>query len=210
MQENKINHNSIHEAMAAVLGEIQDPPLDSVNPHFKSKYSSLPAVLGSIRSLASKHGLAVIQITDDQKLITRVIHVSGGTIESSTTLPATTNMQALGSAITYARRHHLTAIFGICGNEDDDGDQSKAIAKPKSAKPQPTTATSPSTSLAQIKKILVELGINTQEGALEFLRDNLGVDISNFKLPEQKLKNILSKLLIYKNDKNRGPNQESI
>lgn len=198
-------HNNIYEAMSALLGEIQDPALDSVNPHFKSKYSSLPAVLQAIRGVASKHGLSLVQLIDDGKLITKVSHTTGGEIVSNIALPQGGTMQALGSAITYARRYSLTALFGICGDEDDDGNQASTVkAKPAQAKP-----TTPST-LLQIKKILSEEGVKADGEALEFLA-GIGVEIQNFNLSEPQLKNILTKLLIYKNEgKNKQNNQATL
>lgn len=44
--------------------------------------------------------------------------------------------QSLGSSLTYARRYALSAIVGICADEDDDGEKAmgrKAIAAPETA-----------------------------------------------------------------------------
>lgn len=131
MNTTKTEHKSIVEAMSAVMGEIQDPALDAVNPHFKSKYASLPAVLKAIRPLASKHGLSVVQLIDGSTVQTKVYHSSGGEITSVVQLPPTQSMQNLGSAITYARRYALTAIFAICGDEDDDGNEASKTPAPK-------------------------------------------------------------------------------
>lgn len=201
------HYNNIYEAMSAVLGEIQDPVLDSVNPHFKSKYSSLPAVLQAIRPVASKHGLSLVQLIDDGKLITKVCHVTGGEIVSSINLPTSGTMQALGSAITYARRYSLTALFGICGDEDDDGNQASTV------KEKPTQQVKPSapSTLLQIKKILSEEGVKADGEALEFLT-GIGIEIQNFNLSELELKNILAKLLIYRDyikNKNGKQNQQT-
>lgn len=177
--ENK--HNNIHEALSSIIGEIQDPALDSTNPHFKSKYASLPAVLQVIRPVVAKHGLSFVQIIEDNKLVTKLTHPNGGEIVSSVNLPTGGTMQALGSSITYARRYSLTAMFGICGDEDDDGNS----ATTKLPQQVPT--------INQIKKILASKGITTTEEALSYLSD-LGFKIQNFNLPEKILKEILTKI----------------
>ena len=57
-------------------------------------------------------------------LITTLRHVSGEEIQSELAFPELVPnrgniMQALGSAITYARRYALLAIYGLAGDDDD-------------------------------------------------------------------------------------------
>lgn len=139
-------------ALAAFLGEVRDPALDGVNPHFRSKYATLPGVLQTVRPLLAKHRLAVVQAPDllDGRLVlkTRLLHAEGEVIETALPLPEATTMQAMGSAITYARRYALTALLGICGDEDDDGNSASQV-KPaprtaaKMATPAPAAETTP-------------------------------------------------------------------
>jgi hypothetical protein len=137
-------------ALSAFLGEVKDPSLDGVNPHFRSKYATLPGVLQCVRPLLAKHKLAVTQAPDirEGKLVmfTRLMHADGEVIESAMPLPESTNMQAMGSAMTYARRYALTALLGVAGDEDDDGNATSS-AKPAKAstapKVQPTPTLSP-------------------------------------------------------------------
>lgn len=132
-------------ALSAFLGDVKDPALDGVNPHFRSKYASLPGVLQAVRPLLAKHKLAVTQAPEirDGKLVmlTRLMHADGEVIDSAMPLPESTNMQALGSAMTYARRYSLTALLGVAGDEDDDGNASTPAPPTKAtitAKAQPT------------------------------------------------------------------------
>ena len=46
---------------------------------------------------------------------------TGASIQSSLSLPALTDMQKLGGAITYARRYTLGSLFAML-TEDDDGE----------------------------------------------------------------------------------------
>lgn len=48
-------------------------------------------------------------------------HVSGEEDGGEWPLPDTGNSQAMGSAVTYARRYSLQAVTGVAPDEDDDG-----------------------------------------------------------------------------------------
>jgi hypothetical protein len=55
--------------------------------------------------------------------ITTILHKDGGSFETSLILPVSQqNPQAIGSAITYARRYTLTGLLGIAADLDDDAE----------------------------------------------------------------------------------------
>lgn len=115
------------KALAKAQGEMDTAKKDSTNPHFKSKYADITSVIEAIREPLSRNGLAFIQpierTEDGLALVTKVIHVSGEWISGSLPLILSKDdMQGLGSALTYARRYSLAAMFGI-GQEDDDGNE---------------------------------------------------------------------------------------
>jgi hypothetical protein len=117
--------NELAAALAKAQGEITGALKDSANPFFKSKYADLAACWDACRSALSKHQLAVIQTTSANEgglwLLTRLAHSSGQWIESETPVrPKDDSPQAMGSAMTYARRYALTAMVGIA-QVDDDG-----------------------------------------------------------------------------------------
>ena len=96
-----------------------------VNPHFKSKYVPLDAVLDAIAEPLRTCGIAILQPTTIQDgrtvLVTRLVHESGEWIEGRYPVhPVKADPQGEGSALTYARRYALMAIVGIAP-EDDDG-----------------------------------------------------------------------------------------
>jgi hypothetical protein len=102
---------------------------DSTNPFFKSKYSDLNQIVSAARPSLSKYGLSVIQRiktngNNQMYLHTRLCHASGQWIEAKMPInPPKTDIQSLGSYITYLRRYNFASIVGVTvGEEDDDGE----------------------------------------------------------------------------------------
>lgn len=132
------------EALSKAQGQIKGASKDTTNPHFKSRYADLASVWEACRKPLADNGLSVVQFTkvvgEDRAtmLVTRLLHASGEFIEGDTPLLMGKNdMQALGSAITYARRYGLAAIVGVAP-EDDDGNAASARPEPvKAAVPAP-------------------------------------------------------------------------
>lgn len=114
-------------ALAAAQAEIKSASKDKDNPHFRSKYADLASVWDACRDAITKHGLAVSQTiaTSDNREVhvaTVLLHKSGEWIKDTLTVPAVqATPQAIGSAITYARRYALAAIVGVAPDDDDDG-----------------------------------------------------------------------------------------
>ncbi len=119
------------------------------NPHFKSRFSTLQDIVDCARS-ATAHGICFTQEvdfeTDNERphLYVRTVmhHVSGEKRESRCPIITreASDPQKMGSAITYAKRYGLQAIFGIPADEDDDGN--KANEAPKRVTPRPASAPS--------------------------------------------------------------------
>lgn len=101
----------------------------SANPFFKSKYADLGSVMEACKEALNNEGITVLQpvtTTPEGKhaVETVLLHESGESISSTMTLELTkTNMQDLGSAISYARRYSLQSLVFIPA-EDDDGEKS--------------------------------------------------------------------------------------
>jgi hypothetical protein len=136
--------STLNAALVAALSELRNLAKDKVNPHFKSRFTSLDAILDATRPVLAKHSLALSQepVFEDGMagVVTRIIHTSGESRESKLILPLRDqSAQGVGSAISYARRYSAAAVLGIASDEDDDGQQastpSKALSKPAIAKP---------------------------------------------------------------------------
>ena len=106
---------------------------DAKNPFFKSRYASLPNILEAIREPLEKSGVVVSQFPSGVNgLSTILIHSeSGEWMEDTYTMPVAkqNDPQAVGSAITYARRYALASSLGL--NVDEDDDANAASQQPK-------------------------------------------------------------------------------
>jgi hypothetical protein len=125
------------KALIAAKSEFQAIPKDKVNPHYKSKYSTLDAVLGAVEPALAKHGLVLTHQADGEKFTTTLYHESGQFLSTSLPLPSFADPQKMGSWISYARRYSITGLLSVCSDEDDDGNQ----AAQKSPTSSPATST---------------------------------------------------------------------
>lgn len=130
--------NELYSALAKAQGEIELAAADSKNPFFKSNYANLASIVKVSREPLSKNGLAIIQrvlsnATNQMFLHTRLCHASGQWIESKMPInPPKTDIQSLGSYITYLRRYNFASIVGVTvGEEDDDGESTMKREKSK-------------------------------------------------------------------------------
>jgi hypothetical protein len=119
--------SELAKALVKAQGHIKGAVKDASNPHFKAKYADLASVWDACRKPLTDNGLSVVQFTTINTegtiplLVTRLLHTSGESIDGVTPLiMVKQDMQALGSAITYARRYGLAAMVGVAP-EDDDG-----------------------------------------------------------------------------------------
>jgi len=91
---------------------------------YSYKFADLADVSQAIMPKLGKVGLAFTSkptLVDGQfVLVYKLTHVSGETDEGMYPLPANGTPQAIGGAITYARRYCLCAVTGIAPDGDDD------------------------------------------------------------------------------------------
>jgi len=125
----------LHAAVLALQGEIGTLQKNALNPHFRSKYLSLDALVEHVQPLLTKHGLIWITLpigNDGPRLEYHLIHAETGAdiAGSMPLLLEKQNAQGLGSAITYARRYALCAVLNIVADVDDDGEKASKQKKP--------------------------------------------------------------------------------
>ena len=91
---------------------------DSTNPHYRSKYASLPAVLHVVIPALNRNGIAFSQSPDYDPdtacvvLTTSIAHSGGGVYETVTRAPIgrKVDIQSFGSAVTYLRRYAAQSL----------------------------------------------------------------------------------------------------
>lgn len=141
-------------ALRAVQTEAPAMPKDKVNPQFKSKYTSLDMIVEKIEPLLDKHGLIWTTLPggthDSPTLSYRLAHVKTGEALEGTMplLLDKPTAQALGSALTYARRYSMCAVLNLVTDEDDDGRAASTYGKSSPAKPTPKPAPKPASAKA--------------------------------------------------------------
>lgn len=109
-------------------------PKTKKNPHLKNMYAGLEDIMGTIRKPLRDAGLVISQLPGDGTLTTLLAHFESGEFVKSTITLAPVkdnNPQAVGSALTYARRYTLSAVLGLPIGEDDDDGHKASQAKPQ-------------------------------------------------------------------------------
>ena len=158
--------NELAAALVAVQAEIENVDTDSEGT-MGNKYSQLSTVLGTVRPVLAKHGIAMIQspgldvgeecgqVVDRATLTTRLLHTSGQWVEgvsrsrladlSEKQARSISPVNAVKAAISTMRRTAALAMTGIAEHDDD----SQAAASgptsfaPVTATPQPAAAPAP-------------------------------------------------------------------
>tara|TARA_R110000851_G_scaffold182090_2_gene331180 strand:- start:137 stop:709 length:573 start_codon:yes stop_codon:yes gene_type:complete len=148
-KENKIE--IIGKTLKGALTKFQDLNIkalkDSVNPHFKSKYSDLTSVINAV-NYGAEFGLSFtqsieykniildrVQVKEESEVKYQEIHrdifvtttvkhlIDNETLTCSVPVLINANdkdnPQKMGSAITYAKRYGLQSLYGLAS--DDDG-----------------------------------------------------------------------------------------
>jgi hypothetical protein len=135
--EKSANISNLTKALAqfhALVGKIGK---DAKNPFFKSNYASLPHILTEVSDPLQQAGLVITQFPDGDALTTMLIHAeSGEYIASSYTMPVAkaNDPQALGSAISYARRYSVSSILSLKIDDDDAEGAMKAVRQPEDSR----------------------------------------------------------------------------
>ena len=137
---------SLAAALAKAQGEFKTIAFDADNPHFKSKFASLPATVESVRATLAKYGIAVVQgstvpETNEGQLVgfgveTTLIHSSGEWLSTVVIVPVEKpTAQGAGSGLTYGRRYGLQAALCLVSDDDDGETATNHPQTPRPASP---------------------------------------------------------------------------
>lgn len=116
-------------ALARAQVRLRGALKDAQNPHLRNRYADLASVWNAWQEVGPAEGLALMQPAEASGTFvtvhTHLGHSSGQWMRSTLKLPweqqkGITPAQAIGSALTYARRYALASLVGVCP-EDDDG-----------------------------------------------------------------------------------------
>jgi hypothetical protein len=125
---------NLAKALLKLQSQITPVHKDSVNPHFKSNFSSLMAVTEHLKDYLTDCGLFVTQrvvvYKDKHYLETKLIHAESGEFIKDHTpiLPVDNKPQSFGSALSYAKRYAKLTITGLTDTLEDD-DAEKAMGR---------------------------------------------------------------------------------
>lgn len=120
---------------------------------YSYKYADLTDIMDAIRPALTRYGLFVTQGVNEGQLYSKVLSKSGAVLENAIPLTQARGEgpQAMGSALTYARRYGLCALLGIVADEDDDA--AVATQKPKNPNPPPQAFKSPPLQSSEKPKV---------------------------------------------------------
>ena len=134
---------AISKALLEAQKEVSKVIKNAQNPHFKSKYADITAIIDCVKQPLNDNGITFLQlprpsVDGEARITTRLLHESGEWIDSTITVPLSKkDAQAYGSGITYARRYSLAAIMGVPQEDDDGNDASKTQGKNKAPNQTP-------------------------------------------------------------------------
>ena len=131
-------------AHANMQGELPTVLRGKTNSHTRSKYSALEDINQAVQPVLKRHGFSVaFKLAQNEKTVTvtaELKHRDGHRESTAVTLPLDngglkgntnkTDVQAIGSTITYARRYALCALLNI-STGDNDGNAAHAKDEPE-------------------------------------------------------------------------------
>lgn len=187
--------DSLASALVTALGELDELHRDKTakvdtktGGSYTYSYTDLASVLGYVRPILARHGLAVMQpVTGDGNTVTVstvFLHRSGQERTfPGLPMPAGRTPQETGSAITYARRYSLLAALGLATDDDDGKAAAKAAptrAAPR-AKAAPKAAGGPSEHQTKhVMALFGKLGITDRDVRLARTSSIVGREVGSW------------------------------
>lgn len=150
--------------------------------NYSYTYADLADVTAAALPLLTGHGLSFAtcpRYTEHGwELVGVLLHESGESMEAALPIGGGTP-QAMGSALTYARRYLLGCMTGVVTDDDDDGQTASRPAKKAAAKKAaaPAGRVPGGAYTKQIQRIgilMSELGLSEREAALDYVEQAIG------------------------------------
>ena len=167
--------NEISAALAKAQGAFKNPTKDrtaqikSDKGQYSYTYATLADSLEAIREALSANGICLVQPTRMEGEIlmvdTRLSHVGQFFECEFPVIKFPALPQAIGSALTYARRYALSTMVGIAG-EDDDGNGAKDVK----VDAPPAKAFITSEEAEELDTLLSELDEKVQDGFMRYFK----------------------------------------
>lgn len=186
---------ALAKALAAFQAEMPTVPKSQTadTGKFRYTYASLADVSEAAMPLLAKHGLAfatVPEVAEQGRVLRGVLLHSSGEQLTGVLPISGTDMQSIGSALTYGRRYLMGCLTGIVTDDDDDGQAATRHAKQQRPAPQQSAAgqaspkASPSrqASEKQVKMmgaLMSKLGMSDRDLALQFVADVIGRQVAS-------------------------------
>ncbi len=134
--------NELAAALAKAQATMEGAAKDGLNPHFRSKYTTLTSIWDAARTSLAANGLSVAQPVEaagdsvERVTVTTILmHNSGQWLKSSLTMNTGDGRpQSVGSAISYARRYQLASMVGVAPDDDDAEAAEGRVPQKSSAK----------------------------------------------------------------------------
>ncbi len=154
-------------AMSAAQGEIRAVTRNAYNDQTRSKFANLEAVDDAIRPIYTKHGfrLSFTETPDDAAemritcIVARGAHVENYSLPALADMtgpkgaPNKTQVQGVGSTVSYLRRYLTCLVFNVATRDDNDGNR----IKPNAAMETGELITRP--QIAELRALMLETRI---------------------------------------------------
>lgn len=163
------------------IGKENTAQVRSDKGNYSYRYADLTEVSAVILPLLAKHGMAwftMPTLNDNGAFVLRytLSHTSGESQTGNYPLPApSASPQALGSAITYARRYALCAVTGVAPGDDDD--DAASVQERQVDRPEQTPEQRAAELRGQIAVLVKSQGKTVEQGAEDFATWSRGTDI---------------------------------
>jgi hypothetical protein len=168
--------NEIATALAKAQGEMKNPQAEAVNAFQKYSYAKAQDFLNTIRGPLTKNGISFttdVETQGGERVMALMLsHASGQWLKYTMPLRADlepgkgmSSDQIWGSHLTYRKKSLLSLVFGIHGDEDNDGTEPEATKAPAATQPKKFIANNyEKVSSDQVKQIMYEIGEHTDIG----------------------------------------------